>query len=59
MVMKKVNVGVIGVGQLGQHHVRIYNELEDTNLVGICDTDPKKEEKAKVAVVNAANKSYN
>jgi len=31
--MKKLNVGVIGVGQLGQHHARIYRELPAVNLV--------------------------
>ena len=32
-----VNVGVIGVGSLGQHHARIYHELPDVNLVGVYD----------------------
>jgi len=35
--MKKINIAVIGVGNLGQHHARIYSEFEDVNLVGIVD----------------------
>lgn len=38
-----INVGVIGVGYLGQHHARIYSELGSelgsVRLVGIVDTD--------------------
>ncbi|MFZ5802255.1 MAG: Gfo/Idh/MocA family protein [Candidatus Omnitrophota bacterium] len=41
---KKLRVGVIGAGHLGRHHARIYHELEETTLVGICDTDPSKKE---------------
>ncbi len=37
--MKKLKCGVIGVGHLGQHHVRIYQELPQAELVGIFDTD--------------------
>jgi len=39
--MDKVRVGVIGVGHLGQHHARIYNELNDVELVGVVDIIPK------------------
>jgi UDP-N-acetylglucosamine 3-dehydrogenase len=35
----KTKVGVIGGGAMGQHHIRIYNEMKDVDLVGICDTD--------------------
>lgn len=34
--------GVIGVGSLGQHHARIYDQLEETELVGIVDASPKR-----------------
>ncbi len=34
-----VDVGVIGVGSMGQHHARVYNELTNANLVGVFDTD--------------------
>ena len=36
MIMK---VGVIGVGHLGQHHARVYNELPNVQLCGIYDSD--------------------
>lgn len=34
-----LRIGVIGVGYLGQHHVRIFSELEDVTLTGIFDLD--------------------
>ena len=37
-----VKVGVIGVGYLGQHHARIYAELEETELIAVVDIDRKK-----------------
>lgn len=39
--MKPVKVGVVGVGSLGQHHARNYNELKETDLVGVADVDRK------------------
>ena len=32
-----IKVCVIGVGAMGQHHVRIYSEMENVELVGISD----------------------
>ena len=40
--MKKVNCGVVGVGYLGAHHARIYSEMEQVNLVGVYDLNPKR-----------------
>ncbi|MBI5187643.1 MAG: Gfo/Idh/MocA family oxidoreductase [Nitrospirae bacterium] len=37
-----VKVGVVGVGYLGQHHARIYSEIEDTELMAIVDIDEKR-----------------
>ncbi|WP_440952432.1 UDP-N-acetylglucosamine 3-dehydrogenase [Methanococcoides sp. FTZ1] len=34
-----LRVGVIGIGAMGQHHVRIYSEMEGVDLVGISDVD--------------------
>ena len=34
---EKLKVGVIGVGVLGKHHTRLYNENPDTELVGVYD----------------------
>ncbi|MCX9011802.1 MAG: UDP-N-acetylglucosamine 3-dehydrogenase [Candidatus Methanoperedens sp.] len=35
----RIKVGVIGTGAMGQHHVRIYSEFPDVELVGIADID--------------------
>ena len=40
-----VKVGVVGIGALGQHHVRVYSELPGTELVGIYDVDRARAEK--------------
>jgi UDP-N-acetylglucosamine 3-dehydrogenase len=32
-----IRVGVIGAGAMGQHHVRIYSEMENVELAGISD----------------------
>lgn len=37
-----LRVGVIGTGAMGQHHVRIYSEMDDVELVGISDVDVKR-----------------
>ena len=37
--MKKLRVGVIGVGYLGQHHARLYASLPNATLVGVADLD--------------------
>lgn len=44
--MSKLKVGVIGIGRLGSIHTRVYTELNQAELVGICDIDPKKLEPA-------------
>jgi predicted dehydrogenase len=33
----RLRVGVVGVGHLGQHHARIYDQLDECDLVGVCD----------------------
>ena len=35
---REIAVGVAGVGHLGRHHARIYNEMPETRLVGVVDT---------------------
>jgi predicted dehydrogenase len=37
-----VRVGVIGVGYLGQHHARIFSEIENVELTAVVDIDKKK-----------------
>jgi len=39
-----VRVGVIGVGYLGQHHARIYSEIEEAELIGVADIHREKAE---------------
>ena len=34
-----LNVGVIGIGSMGQNHVRVYSEI--ANLLGVSDADPE------------------
>jgi predicted dehydrogenase len=35
--MRKLRVGVIGVGNMGKNHARIYSELDSCELVAVCD----------------------
>jgi predicted dehydrogenase len=42
MTQERTDVGVIGVGSMGQHHARVYRDLNDTNLIGIADADPER-----------------
>ncbi|MDP3065529.1 MAG: Gfo/Idh/MocA family oxidoreductase [Methanobacteriaceae archaeon] len=35
--MKKVNVGVVGVGAMGHNHVRVYSRLKNANLMAVSD----------------------
>ena len=38
--MKKLRIGVVGVGHIGSNHARIYSELPNAELVAIFDIDP-------------------
>ena len=40
--MKKVRVGLIGLGFMGSTHFRIYRELPDAEIVALADVDPRK-----------------
>lgn len=35
--MEPVRVGVVGIGNMGLHHARIYSELPQTELIGVVD----------------------
>lgn len=37
--MSSLNVAIIGGGNMGRHHARVFSELKGVNLVGVCDTD--------------------
>jgi len=43
--MPKLNVAVIGIGNMGQHHARVYSELPQVNLVAVCDINKNEGEK--------------
>ena len=34
-----IKSAVIGVGSMGQHHARVYSELEESELVAVVDSD--------------------
>lgn len=40
--LKPIRVGVIGVGNMGQHHARVLSLLKDAELVGIADLNVEK-----------------
>ncbi len=50
-----LKVGVIGVGYLGQHHARIFAELDDVSMVAVADTDG---ERAREIAVKYGCKAY-
>lgn len=39
--MERIKTGVIGLGRMGRHHCRVYATLRESQLLGICDLDPK------------------
>lgn len=39
---KKVRVAVVGTGEFGRNHARVYRELEGAELVGVYDQDAKR-----------------
>lgn len=53
--MKKLGVAVIGTGQWGKNHARVYKELPSTELVAICDVNV---ERAKALATQYGVKAY-
>ena len=51
---ENIKCGVAGVGYLGQHHARIYSELEDCELVGIFE--PNDETANKVCTLHGCGR---
>lgn len=49
--MKKIDIAVVGVGHLGIRHAQVYKELENANLVAVCDINPER--------LNEVSKSLN
>ena len=42
MSTKPINIGVVGVGHLGIHHVKHYAAIPNVNVLGIYDPDIKR-----------------
>ena len=39
--LRTVNVGVIGVGAMGENHVRVYHKLKEANLLAVSDVSER------------------
>lgn len=53
--MTKLGVAVIGAGQWGKNHVRVYSELPDAELIAVCD---KNKQTAKTIAKQYKIKAY-
>ncbi len=53
--MTKVGVAVIGTGQWGKNHARVYKELPSTELVAVCDVNA---DRAKTMAAQYGVKAY-
>ena len=42
---KPIRVAVVGVGDFGRNHVRVWREIEGAELVGVIDTNPERAQK--------------
>ena len=40
-----LNVAVMGVGRMGQHHARVYSQLAGCKLVAVVDANPENAKK--------------
>jgi len=38
-IMKKVKIGIIGIGGMGQAHANVIKQIEEAELVAVCDTE--------------------
>ncbi len=45
MIINPIKVGVVGVGHLGQHHVKHYASIKEADLIGLFDIDPSQAKK--------------
>ena len=39
---KRIGVGVIGAGAIGENHIRVLSDLSNADLVGVVEADPKR-----------------
>lgn len=56
--METLKTAVIGSGQMGQHHARVYYELKGSELVGIADIDIERAKKLAERYGTKAYKDY-
>jgi predicted dehydrogenase len=56
--MKKIRVGVIGVGYLGKFHAEKYSRMKDVKLVGVVDIDNSRAENVAAALGTCALTDY-
>ena len=49
--LEKINIGVVGVGHLGQYHVKHLSKISGANLIGVFDSNNKRS--------NSISKQYN
>ncbi|MBO7746397.1 Gfo/Idh/MocA family oxidoreductase [Paenibacillus sp. MWE-103] len=42
MNARNVKIGLVGIGGIGQHHVNYLSDMDNVELVGVCDTDREK-----------------
>jgi predicted dehydrogenase len=47
--MKKINIGVVGIGHLGNYHLQKYQKLENVHIVGVADVDRSRADRAAAA----------
>ncbi|HQK99367.1 MAG TPA: Gfo/Idh/MocA family oxidoreductase [Smithellaceae bacterium] len=43
---KKIRIGVVGIGHLGNYHLQKYSKIDACEIVGVSDTDPERARKA-------------
>jgi predicted dehydrogenase len=56
--MKKIRVGVIGVGYLGKFHAEKYSHMKEVDLVGVVDIDKSQAENIATALGTSAISDY-
>jgi len=58
-MQKSLKTAVIGLGQMGTHHARIYKKIPLVELAAICEADDVRREKAKAEFNCKAYSDYN
>ncbi len=56
--METLKTAVIGTGQMGQHHARVYSEIQNSEFVGIADIDIERARKLAEKYGTKAYKDY-